>query len=38
MIEQVLEAWSPEERHVFGALFERFIDRFDQIAQLSDQE
>lgn len=38
MIEQVLEDWSLEERHVFGALFERFIDRFDQIAQLTDQE
>lgn len=38
MIERVLEDWSPEERHAFGALFERFIERFEQISQIPEQD
>ncbi|WP_137135911.1 MarR family transcriptional regulator [Rhizobium sp. FKY42] len=38
MIESVLEDWSPQERHAFGTLFERFIDRFDQISHIPEQD
>ena len=37
MIDRVLEDWTPQERGEFGALFERFIARFEQVAQLPDQ-
>lgn len=36
MIERVLEDWSPQERGEFGALFERFVARFEQVTHIPE--
>lgn len=36
LIEQVLEDWSPQERGEFGALFERFVARFEQVTHIPE--